>query len=53
MKERERERKKKKKKKKGKTVLDPINSFIKVAGFNCVSKYQQQNLKIKLRKKSI
>ena len=35
-KEGERERKKKKK---GKTVLDPINSFIKVAGFNCVSKY--------------
>ena len=33
-KEGERERKKK-----GKTVLDPINSFIKVAGFNCVSKY--------------
>ena len=29
----------KKKKKKGKNVLDPIKSFIKVAGFNCVSKY--------------
>ena len=37
-KERKRERENEKKKK-GKTVLDPINSFIKVAGFNCVSKY--------------
>ena len=38
-KESKRKREREKEKKKGKTVLDPINSFIKAAGFSCVSKY--------------